>query len=111
MEGNGYKHVHRLIQFVTALNSTRNCSIYLIPKNVKYSDFLSILYRKSLREFRKPKVKTRDRVRFSKYDLPFRKCCEPQFTKWVVEFVAILSKSPPTYTVKEEQDEIIRAKF
>ena len=73
MEDNGHKYIHELAQFVTALNSRRNCSIDLIPKNIKNSDFLSILYSKPIREFRKPKFKVGDRVRTSKYDLPFRK--------------------------------------
>ena len=51
MEDNGYKYIHKLTQIVTTLNSRRNCSIDLIPKNVKDSDFLSILYSKPLREF------------------------------------------------------------
>ena len=111
MEENGCKYIHKLTQFVTTLNSRRNCSIDLIPKNVKNSDFLTILYSKPLREFRKPKFKVGDRVRISKFDLPFRKGCKPQFTKEVFEIVAISSKKPPTYTIKDEQDEIIRGKF
>ena len=43
MEDNGYKYIHKLTQFVTTLSSRRNCSIDLIPKNVKCSDLLSIL--------------------------------------------------------------------
>ena len=54
MEDNGYKYIHKMNQFVTTLNSRRNCSLDLIPKNVKNSDFLSILYSKPLRDFRKP---------------------------------------------------------
>ena len=50
MEDHGYKYVHKLSQFVTNLNSRKNCSIELIPKNVKNSDPLSILYRKPQRE-------------------------------------------------------------
>ena len=72
MEHNGDKYIHKLTQFVTTLNSRRNCSIELIPQNVKNSDFLSILYSKPLREIRKPQFKIGDRVRFSEYDLPFR---------------------------------------
>ena len=68
MEDNGYKYIHKLHLFVTTLNSRRNCSIDLIPKNVKNSDFLPILYSKPLREFRKPPYKIGDRVRISKYD-------------------------------------------
>ena len=68
MEDNGYKYIHKMTQFVTTLNSRRNCSIELIPKNVKSSDFLSILYSKPPREIRKPKYKSGDSVRISKYD-------------------------------------------
>ena len=39
MEDNGCKYIHKLTQFVTTLSSRRNCSIDLIPKNVKVSDF------------------------------------------------------------------------
>ena len=111
MEDNGYRHFHKLTQFVTTLKSRRNCSIDLIPKNVKNSDVLSILYSKPLRKFRKLKFKVGDRVRISKFDLPFRKGYKPQFTKQVFEFIAMSSKKPPTYTIKDEQDETIRGKF
>ena len=111
MEDNGNKFIHKLTQFVTTLNSRRNCSIDLILKNERTSDFLSILYSKPIREFRKPMFKIADRVRISKYDLPFRKGYKPQFTQEVFKIVAISSKKPPTYTKKDEQDEIIRGKF
>ena len=111
MEDNGYKYVRKLTQYVTTLSSRKNCSEVLIPKNVKNSDLLSILYSKPLRESRKPKSEVGDRVPISKYDLSFSKVSEPQFTKEVFEFVAISSKKHPTYTIKDEQDEIIRGNF
>ena len=83
----------------------------LDTKERKEFRLLSILYSKPLREFRKPKFKVQDRVRTSKYGLPFRRGYKPQFTKVVFEIVAISSKKPPTYTIKDEQDEIIRGKF
>ena len=110
MEDNGDKYIHKLTRFVTTLNSRRNCSIDLIPKNVKNSDFLPILYSKPLREFGNPKFKVGDRVCISKFNLPFRKGYKPEFTKEVFEIVAISSKKPRTYTIKDEQDEIIRGK-
>ena len=111
LEDNGYKYIHRLNQFVTTLNSRRNCSIDLIPMNKKNSDFLSILYSKKLQEFRKLQFKIGERVRNSKYDLPFRKGYKSQFTQEVFEIVEISSRKPPTYTMKDEQDEIIRGNF
>ena len=111
LEDDGYKYVHKLTHFVTTVNSGRNCLIDLIPKNVKNSGFLSFLYSKPLRQFRKPQFKIRDRIRISKSDLLFRKGCNPQFTQKVFEIVAISSRKPPTYTLKDEQDEIIRGKF
>ena len=111
MEDNGYKYIQKLTQFVTTLNSRRNCSVELIPKNVKISNFLSTLYSKPLRQFRKPQFLIGDRVRISKYDLLFRKCYQPLFTEEVSNIFAISSGKPPTNTIKDEQDEIIRGKF
>ena len=50
---------------------------------VKNCDFMSILYSKALREFKKPTLKIGDRVRIPKYDLPFRNGYKPQFTREV----------------------------
>ena len=111
MEDKGYKYFHKLTQFVTTLKSRRNCSIDLIQETVKISDFLSILYSKPLRESRKPKLEIGDRVRISKYDSPFRKNYKLQCTKEVFAIIAISSRKPPTYTIKDEQDEVNRGKF
>ena len=81
------------------------------PNTVKNCDVIFILYSKLLREFKKPTSKIRDRVRISMYDLLFRKSYKPQFTREVFEIVAIAARIPPTYTIKDEQDEIIQGKF
>ena len=81
------------------------------PNTVKNCDFMSILYSKPLREFKKPIFKIGDRVWISKYDLPFRKGYKPQFTRNVFEIIAIATRKPPPYTIKDEQDEIIGGKF
>ena len=73
---------------------------------------MSILYSKLLREFKKPTFEIGDRVRISKYDLSFRKGYEPQFTpREVFEIVAIATRKPPKYTIKDEQGEVIQGKF
>ena len=80
MEDFGYKCIHKLPQFIATLNYRRNSSIDMSPNTVNNCDFMSILYSKLLPEFKKPVFKTGNRVRNSKYDLPFRKGYKPQFT-------------------------------
>ena len=111
MEDFGYKYMHKLPQFITTLNSRRNSSIDMRHNTVKNCDFMSILYSKPLREFKKPTFKNGDRVRISKYDLPFRKDHKPQFTREVFEIVAIATRKPLTYTIKDEQGEVLQGKF
>ena len=57
MEDFGYKYIHKLPQFIATLNSRRNSSIDMRPNTVKNCDFMSILYSKPLREFKKPTVR------------------------------------------------------
>ena len=45
--------------------------------HVKNSDFMSILYSKLLKKYKKPKLETGDTVRNFKYDLLFRKGYKP----------------------------------
>ena len=52
MEDNGYNYFQKMTQFVTTLIFRRNFLIDLKPKNVKNSDFLSILYSKPLLDYR-----------------------------------------------------------
>ena len=81
------------------------------PNTVNNCHFMSILYIKTLREFKKPTFKVGDRVRISKYYLSFRKGYKPQFTREVFEIVAIATRKPPTDTIKVEQCEVIQGKF
>ena len=94
----GYEDIHKLSQMVTTLNFRRNFLMDSIPKNVKNSDSLSILYSKSLREDQKPKFKIGDKFRWCKYDLPFRKDYTPHFTRKIFKKILISSRKPPTYT-------------
>ena len=81
------------------------------PNTLKNCDFMSILYSKSLPQFKKPAFKIGDRVRISKYDFLFRKGYKPRFTREIFEIVAIATQKPPTNTIKNEQGEVIKGKF
>ena len=111
MEDFGYKYIYKIPQFITTLNSRSNSSIDMRPNTVKNCGFMSILYSEPLREYKKPTFEIGDRVRISKYDLPFRKSYKPQFTRDFFEIVAIATRKSPTYTIKDEQGEIIQGKF
>ena len=111
MEDYGYKYIHQLPQFIATTDSRNNRSIDMKPNHVKHSDFMSIIYSKPLTEYTKPKFGIGDRVRIPKYEIPFRKSYKPQFTQETSEIVAIATKKPPTYTVKDEQEEVIRGKI
>ena len=112
MEDFAYKYIHKLLQLIATLNSRRNSSMDMRPNTVKNCDFMSILYSKPVREFKKPTFKVGDRVRISKYDLPFRNGYKPRFPRReVFEIVAIATRKPPTYTIKDEQGEVIQGNF
>ena len=111
MEDFGYKYLHKLTQCITTLNSRRYSSIDMRPNTVKKCDFMSNIYSKPLREFKKPTFEVGDRVRFSKYESPFRKSYKPQITREVFEKVASATRKSPTNTIKDEQREIIQGKF
>ena len=111
MEDYAYKYVHNLPNFFVTMNSRNNRSIDKKPNHVKNSDFMSMLYSKPLREYKKPKFGIGDRVCISKYDLLFRKGYKPQITQELFEIVAVATKEPPTNTNEDELDEVILGKF
>ena len=81
----------------------------MVPNKVKNSDFISILYGKLIREFLSTKSAICEKV--CKADLRFRKGYKPQFTEEIFEIVALGSRKPPTYTIKDNQNLVIRGKF
>ena len=92
IEDHSKKFVHKLQQFVSTLNCRKNLSIGKSPRDVKNSDFLSMLYNKSFKKYTKPKFKIGDRVRISKNDISFRKGYKPQFTDEIFEISALSTK-------------------
>ena len=111
MEEHGYKYIHKLSQFVKIMNSRKTRTINMVPNKVKNSHFMSILYGQPIRELTPPKFTLGDKVRISKNGLPFRKGYKPQFTEETFEIVAPAGRKPPTKTIKDNQNSVIRGKF
>ena len=94
------------------MNSRVNRSTGKAPKEVKNKDFLSIFfYKNPIRLYKKPRFKVGDKVRISKYDIPFRKGYKSQFTSEIFEIVKIATYKLPTYNLKGEQGDEILGKF
>ena len=72
---------------------------------------MSILYSKLLREFKKPTFKSGDRVRTSKYDLPFRKGYKLQFAREVFEIVAIATTNHQHTQSRMSKARLFKANF
>ena len=108
MEVYGYKYIHKIPQFITTLSSRRNSSIDMSPNTLNNCDFMSILYNKPLQEYKKHTFKIGHRVQIPNFDLLFRKSYKLQFTREVFEIVANATKKSPTYTIRDEQDEIVQ---
>ena len=101
---NGNFWVELLSRVTTVVTLWKSRRIFLVDlklEGVKNSGFLSILHT----ETKVQKSKSGVRVLSSKYDLPFQKSYESQFTQFSI-FFAIAAKEPPTYTKK-----MIRMRF
>ena len=107
----GYKYIHKLPHFNVTMISGNNRRIDMKPDHVQDSDFMSILYSKPLRGNKKLKFGNGKRMHISKYDIPFKKGNKPQLKQKTFGIVAFASQKPPTCTIEDEQDKVIRGKF
>ena len=104
-------YIHNLAQFITTSKSRRNKSIDMRPNTLKNCDFMSILYSKTLREWKRHVFKTGEREQLSKYDFPFRKGYKPQFTWEVSEIVAIAKKNHQHTQSRMTKTRLFKATF
>ena len=93
IEDHGENFINKLPQFVSTMNCRINRSNWKSPRDVKNTDFLTILYNKLLTKHKKLKFKVGDRVRISKNDISFRKGYKPQFTDEIFEISAVSTRS------------------
>ncbi len=105
------RYLPKLQQFVSTMNSRINRSIGKCPSKVTNKDVFSMLYKLPVIKHKDSKFKVGNYVRISKQDIPFRKGYKSQFTNEIFKVVAIATEDPFTYTLKDEDDRVIRGKF
>lgn len=110
-ERNTFKYTNQLQKFAQTMNSRINRSIGMAPKDVKNSDALALIYAQKPAKYTKPKYKINDYVRISKKDIPFRKGYKPQFTNEIFQIAQIATTKPPTYILRDKDNETIKGKF
>jgi len=115
-ERQSYTYLFHLQDFVSTMNSRRNRSTGIAPKDVENSDAI-IIHHKQQQHRRKqinkpPKYEVGDHVRIVKYDIKFRKGYKPQFTNEVFIISNISSRKPvATYDLHDLKGEEILGKF
>ena len=92
------------------MNSCKSRSSGKSTRDVKYNDFLPILYHKSFMKYTEANFKIGDKVRISKKNIPFRKGYKPQFTDETFKLSSISTKKPATYIIKDCKKEEVQAK-
>ena len=78
---------------------------------MKNGGFISILYNIQFMKKTKPKLKIGHGVRISNNAYRFRKGYNPQLTDEIFKNLAVFTKKPPTYIIKDLEKEEILGKF
>ena len=89
------------------MNFRKKRSIDLKRNHVKNSDFMSILYSKPLREYKKTKLGIGDKFRISKCYFFFRNGYKPQFLQGFFEVVAIATKKPTWEILRKKMIKVV----
>lgn len=109
-----WRYIDKLQDFVDIINTRVNRSIGLAPRDVTNADSLSIFGKRVSNHSnlkKSPKYKPGDVVRIAVRDTPFRKGYMQQFSNELFTIVGIATTSPPSYIIKDENNEEIKGKF
>ena len=105
------KCIDSLQHFVYIINSRVNRVTKLAPNQVKKTDEAFLITLQNCNILQKPKFKIGQHVRIRrKIDL-FHRGYRIQFTEEVFLIVAIETLNPPTYALKDSNEQLIRGKF
>ena len=108
-----YRWIDNLPKLINKYNNKVHRSIGMKPKDVNNKNSNGVLAKLMPKHSRnnKPKFKVGDHVRISKYKHIFTKGYQPSWTTEVFTIHEVKSTSPPTYILKDENDQIIAGGF
>ena len=108
MEDYAYKYIHKLLRFITTLNSRRNSSIDVRPNTVRNCDFMTVNLYENTRNLHSKLVIGCESQSMTCF---FAKVTSHTLQAKFLKLWQLQQKKPPTNTIKDEQDEIIQGKF
>ena len=101
-------YIENLQQFVIVVNCRVNRITKLAPKDVEKSDVPYLISLQTCNQFREPKYKIGQRVRIKRKIETFHRGYRIQFTDEVFTITALQSLNPPTYTIKDANNQLIQ---
>ena len=110
-ENNTDTYIENLQQFVNVINCRVNRITKLSPKDVEKSDVPYLIALQCCNQIREPKYKIGQQVRIKRKIETFHRGYRIQFTDEVFTITAVPSLNPPTYTIKDANNQLIQGKF
>ena len=104
-------YIDKLQSFVNVINSLVKRITKMTPKQVQKSDEAFLVSLQNSNAVQKPRFKIGQHVRIRrKLDL-FHRGYRIQFTEEIFEIVAVKTLNPPTYLLKDANEQLIEGKF
>ena len=110
-ENNTNRYIDQLQTIVRLINSRPNRITKIAPKNVTQHDVPYLVSLSSANPIKKPRFKIGDTVRIRLKVPTFHKGYKIQFTEEVFEITANPTLNPPTYNIKDKNNQVIEGKF
>ena len=105
------RYIDQLEKFVSIINNRVNRMTKLTPMEVSQKEVPYLISLCNTVPPQRPKFKVGDRVRIRKKIETFHRGYRIQFTEELFTISHIPTRNPPTYVVKDVNDEIIQGKF
>ena len=110
-ENNTDTYIENLKQFVNVINCRVNRITKLAPKDVGKNDVPYLISLQRCNQIRQPKYKMGHQVRIKRKIETIHRGYRIQFTEEVFTIAAVQTRNPPTYTIKDANNQLTQGKF